>query len=163
MKKKKIISVIAVFAIVLAMLTGCGSDPVKDDLTNYITKQMPAATELGKSITSGFNSVAAANYIDDKTMLLKLKDEVIPNSNKLIETAKAITSKTKELGAIHEKYVAAITKQNSGFTMLQTALEKSDADMAKKANDLLIEADTQSKNYVAEVNAFAKEHGMEIK
>lgn len=82
-EKNKIISVSAIFAIAFTMLAGCEADPVVDDLTNYIKKQMPAITELENSVASEFNSVVGTNYVDDQTQFIKLKDKVIPNSNRL--------------------------------------------------------------------------------
>jgi len=162
MKKTKIISTIALFAITLTMLAGCGTDPVQDDITDYINNQMPAVAILEGNVNKSFNSVIGDKYVDDPTMLKKIKDEVIPNSNKLIEKAKAVTVKTPELKILHAKYIAAKVAENSALIMIQTALENGDGDMVKKSNDLIIQAGKQAIDYVAEVNAFAKDHGLEV-
>lgn len=162
MKKNKIISVFAILAMMTIMLTGCGSDPIKDDISNYVDKQMPSVSALEKSVTADFNAVSGDNYSDDSTMLSKVEDVVIPNSNKLIEAAKAVVPETAELKALHEKYIAAKTLQNQGFALLVIALEEGNGDAATESNNMLVQADTQIGAYATELKALAKDHGLEL-
>ena len=44
-----------------------------------------------------------------------LTNEVIPESQKLIDEAEEITIETKEVKSVHELYIDAINKQNQAF------------------------------------------------
>ncbi len=163
MKKKEILNVMALSALTFTLFSGCGSDSAEEDLTSYITEQMPDITDMENTVTSGSNSVLGKKYVDDQTLLLKLKDDVIPNSDELIEKAKAVTTQTEKLSAIHKKYIEAMITQNKGFTMLLKALEQdSNIEMAEDANKLLKEADAQTQNYETELEAFAEDNGLVI-
>jgi len=159
MKKNKIIIAFAILTMALTILTGCATDPIDTDLTNYYENQIPALTELENSVMTAFNSVVEENFVDDQTLILKLKNDVIPNSNNLVEQSKAVTTETEELKAIHEKFTASLVTENSAFTTMLEGLENRDKDLVTKGNDLLTESHVQFQAFSTALDALAKEHG----
>jgi hypothetical protein len=150
-------------ALVLTLFAGCASDPAEDDINNYFQNEMVNVIELETSVTSSFNSAVEENYVDDATLLVKLKEEVVPNSNQLIEAAQAVVTETEELGAIHAKYVESKMTQNEGLVMLLNVIENDlGTEMATQANDLLLASQAQLEIYDTELFAFAGEHGIEM-
>lgn len=162
MKTKKIISLIALFAVTLTILIGCAADPIQADLDNYFENQTKDVFALEITVLNSLNSVTGENAPDNVTLAKKLEEEILVNSNSLLEKAKAITVQTEELRAIHEKYILALTTQNEAIKLLLSAAENDDFDGATVANTKLIESNTQNTLYKTEMNTFAKDYGWKI-
>lgn len=154
MKKNKVFNVITSLALVFTPLTGCGSDPVADDLTNYVNNQMPAIVKLQESFITILSSINEST--DVQTMISKLNEEIIPSSDKLIEEAKKIVPKTEKVKALHNKYISAMTKYNSGFVKMLEDLEKANDEMVNNRSKITAEANSEHNAYVEELHAFGK-------
>lgn len=163
MKKTKIMSIIAALALSFTVLSGCGSDPIQDDLTNYVNNQLPAVQTTETALKDTLNANVGDNYTDDETLLTALNDSVLPLSVDVLAAAEKIVPATEEVAALHKQYVTSLTTLNSALTMLVEALSTGDGDMATEANDLLITAQTQDDEFVAAVAALAKDHGLKLK
>ena len=161
MKNLKIVSIFIVLVLAFTMLAACG-DPITDDLKSYINDKVPAIQTLDTKATDAYNAVAGNNYKDDATMLAAINDTVIPASNSALEAAKKVTPATKEVSALNDQYIAALTSYNSGYLTLKDALTNQDASKADQAKKLLATADTQSADYVAATKALAKDHNLTI-
>lgn len=163
MKKNKIISVIAILAFTFTVLTGCGSDPIAEDVINYINIQMPTIAELEDSFLTSLDSMAENEDMDIPTLILSLKDEIIPNCDKLIEGAKKIIPETEEVAALHDKYIEAMTKQNSGFVKMKEGLEDNiNNETVEQGGTIVDEGNAEYTAYVDELDALATEHGVEL-
>ena len=162
MKKKIINSLIAVMAISLLLLSGCG-DQVSKELENYIENQMPALEAIEENIINSFNSELNNKSAGDDALLKALNEDVIPCSDELIEAAESVELETDELKKVHAIYIDAMTTQNQGFKKLAEAISNnSDAEMAQEANALLEKADETCDTFVKELNALADEHDYEF-
>jgi len=156
---KKVIATISTVLIFATVLAGCGkSDPVQDDLLNYINNQVPTVVDLEKKVATEYASTTGTNYTDDATLAAKLKDVIIPASDELITKTKAIIPATDEVSKIHSKYIAAITGQHEAFNLLLQAVQTNDAALVTTVNEKLATAGTVSKEYVADLQALKKEH-----
>ncbi len=159
-KMKNIMATISALLICVTVLAGCGSDPVQDDLINYINNQLPTIATLEKKVTSEFEAVKADSNTDDATFGAKLKDVIIPASNELIDKSKATVPATDEVKKVHDKYIASVTVQSEAFAILLDAATKNDEKIAKTANDKLTEAERLSKEYLADLETLKKDHGV---
>lgn len=165
-KKRMMFLLVLIFATVLSVgCTDAGSeradatttlettaeDPVKTDYKNYIELELPKILELEAVVSESYDSVSGDNYTDDETMYITIKDVTLPASKKLIAAAEGILPRTKTIRDIHEKYIAAVNKQDYAFTLILSALEEQDYATITKANELLTEARKYAREYVADM------------
>ena len=162
-RMKNIVATIAALLICVTALAGCGSDPVQDDLINYINKQLPTIAALEEKVTSEYQAVKTDSNADDATFGAKLKDVIIPAAAELIAKAKATVPATEEVKKVHDKYIASMTTQSEAFAILLDAAGKSDEKLVKTANDKLKEAEKLSKEYLADLETLKKDHGVVTK
>lgn len=160
---KNIMATLSALLICVTVLVGCGSDPVQDDLINYINNQLPAIATLEEKVTSEYEAVKTDSNADDAAFAAKLKDVVIPAATELIAKAKATIPATEEVKKAHNKYIASVTLQSEAFAILLDAAGKSDEELAKTANAKLTEAEKLSKEYLADLETLKKDHGVENK
>ncbi len=85
---KNIMVTISVLLIYVTVLAGCGSDPVQDDLINYINNQVPTIAALEEKVTSEYQAVKTDSNADDTKFGAKLNDVIIPANDKLAESEK---------------------------------------------------------------------------
>ncbi len=162
MKKLKIVSIFIVLSLAFAMLAACGSDPIQDDLKSYINDQMPAVQAKYDTSLDAYNAVAGDSYTDDATMLAALTETVVPTIAEALAAAKAITPATKEVTALNDQYVVALTSYNDAYITIQDALTNSDAAKIDEAAALLQTATTQSADFNTALAALAKDHNLTI-
>ena len=163
MKKFKTLSLLPVIIIISILLIGC-VDSVLSDLENYIENQMPVITSTEEEVTNKFNSELNNKCSGDDSLLQTLNEIIIPESDKLIEAAKAVELQTDELKKVHEIYIDAMITQNQGFKKLAEAItDNSDKALAEEANAIFKKADDLSDTYVNMLHELANEHGYEFK
>lgn len=150
------------FLPILILLSGCSSDPVQDDLLNYVNKEMKEAAKLERTAVSAYEGVSGTNYQDDQTMYNVLNRDVIPNYNEFIKELDSVKIETDEVREIHEIYVEGAEIQFNAFTIIKQAIEEQDADLIQKANDMLADARKHLREYQTKLNKLAKEHDVEI-
>ncbi|QNU68723.1 hypothetical protein EHE19_002935 [Ruminiclostridium herbifermentans] len=160
---RNIIAIISALLICVTALVGCGSDPVQDDLINYINNQLPEIASLETKVTTEYDAIRSDSNADDAAFAAKLKDVIIPASAELVAKAKATVPATEEVKKVHDKYIAAATVQGEAFDILLDAAEKSDGELAKTGTDKLNEADKVSKEFLADLETLKKDHGVENK
>ena len=158
---KNIIAVISALLICVTVLAGCGSDPVQEDLINYINNQLPDIAALEKKVTSEYEAIKTDSNADDAAFAAKLKDVIIPASAELTAKAKATVPATEEVKKVHDKYIAAATVQSEAFDILLDAAEKSDGDIAKTGTEKLNEAEKISTEYLADLETLKKDYDVE--
>ncbi|WHY86890.1 hypothetical protein QNH39_03170 [Neobacillus novalis] len=156
----------ALAAIVFPMiflLAGClGGDPVKDDLLNYVNKEMKQAVKLEAAAISAYEGVAGANYQDDQTMYDALTKVVIPNYNEFIKELDSVSIETDEVKEIHEIFITGADIQFKAFGKVKQALEDQDAALIEEANDMFADARKQIRDYKSKLDKLAKKHEVKI-
>ncbi|TWD95725.1 hypothetical protein FB550_11287 [Neobacillus bataviensis] len=146
----------------ILLLSGCFSDPVQDDLLNYVNKEMKQAGKLEAAAVSAYEGVSGANYQDDQTMYDALTKEVIPNYNKFIKELDSVNIETDELQEIHEIYIEGADIQYKAFVTIKQALEEQDPALVQEANDMLADARDHIRDYKNKLNKLAKDHDVKI-
>lgn len=160
---KNIMATLSALLICVTVLAGCGSDPVQDDLINYINNQVPTIAALEEKVTSEYQAVKTDSNADDAMFAAKLKDVIIPADDELIAKAKATVPATEEVKKVHDKYIASVTAQSEAFAILLDAAGKNDEKLAETANTKLTEAEKLSEEYLADLETLKKDHGVENK
>lgn len=146
----------------ILLLSGCFSDPVQDDLLNYVNKEMKQAGKLEAAAVSAYEGVSGANYQDDQTMYDALTKEVIPNYNEFIKELDSVNIETDELQEIHEIYIEGADIQYKAFVTIKQALEEQDPALVQEANDMLADARDHIRDYKNKLNKLAKDHDVKI-
>lgn len=158
---KKVLAAISTFLMCITMLIGCGkSDPVQEDLINYINNEKPTLVEYENKVTTEYTACTTQFPVDNVTLAAKLKDTVIPATEELLTKAKAITPATEEVNKLHAKYIAVVTEQLEGFNLLLEAAQNSDKTLVATVDEKLTHADTVSKEYLADMDALKKKHNI---
>ena len=163
MKNLKTVSIFIVLVITLTMLAACGSDPIANELKSYVNEKLPDIQTLESKAGDAYNAVSGDNYTDDATMLAALNDSVLTASNDALEAAKKLAPVEKEVAALNDQYVTALTSYNNGYKALQEALTNGDASKADETITLFATAETQKADFMAAVTALGKDHGVTIK
>jgi len=161
---KKFMSTILAVLICSTVLIGCGkSDPIQEDLINYINVEIPTIVDTENKVRTEYSASTGTNYIDDASLGAKLKDVVIPTSNELVTKAKAIVPKTDEVAKLHNKYIALVTEQHEAFNLFLKAVQTSDAALVTTANEKLKNTEKVAEEYLSELTALKEEHEVETK
>ena len=156
-KKIMFLSVLVFLCVVVA--SGC-ENKQQTELLDYINKEIPPIGELEKKVLDEYEAVSGDNFSNDQVMQDALRNEIIPNSSKLIDTAETVVIVNKQLRDVHEIYIAAINKQHNAFNLVVNALDTADAEMVSKANILLSEARSGMRNFVSEINNLKMEYNV---
>lgn len=158
---KKILATILTLFICISMLAGCGTDPVQDDLINYINNQIKPIGELENKVTAEYSAIKLDSNATDESFATKLKDVIIPADSEVIAKAKATVPGTEEVSKVHSKYIAAATTKHEALLLMLDAAQKSDAELMKTANEKLTNSNNTMKEYLADLAALEKEHDVE--
>lgn len=161
MKIKRMICVIAMLAIAVSAFSGCAADPIQEDLKNYINVELATYTTLQSTVQTELASAMGENFVDIETTHTILLN-VLPKSESLVETAKAIKTTTPEVTALHAKCIAALTAQDDAIKAYIAAIEANDADLVVSTNAAIDDVIAQYESYLVDATAMMKAHGLEI-
>lgn len=132
---KKIISILS-----FAMLIACGTNPVQQDLVNYINVEMEKVRELESTAVQAYASVSGENYENDSIMYTVISETVLPNYQEFYNTLSSIKPATEEVASLHREYVRAASDQLEAFNLIIEAIEKQDVQIINRANEDLSQA-----------------------
>ena len=96
-------------------------------------------SQLESLAFSHYAAVTGKNYIDDETVYLSLKNEVIPRYERFVELLKSIAPDDDALRKLHLQYVEGAGSINDGFKTKMMGLKQKDQALIRLAN-LQIEA-----------------------
>ena len=157
---KKILALLLMVVMSFALLTGCGSDPVYDDLENFLNVEMVEINADYEKITA---EVGTWETLEDDTAIKKsIDDTLLPLVNGSLEKLKDINPETEEVKAIKDKYVKMMDAYKAGFEALSEGCETQDEATVNAGNDKLVEAVELLDGYNKALEKLAKEHGSEV-
>jgi hypothetical protein len=159
-KKKNLFFNLIFLVFTTLLLNGCGSDPVQDDLINYINNQVPKIVPLEAEIMDEYSSVTGENYKDDPTML-KVLQTLRPKCRRMLTILEEeITPKTAEVRKIHELYIDAYNNYYNAFLLIELAIEKADPAIIVKANEKLDKARKLQRDWLSDLNELKRKHNV---
>ena len=157
---KKLLSVLLITVLAVALLTGCGSDPVYDDIYNYLNVEM---TEVNENYTKITTEVGKWETITDDADLKKsIEETLLPLVNESLEKLKEINPSTEEIKAIKEKYVKVMENYKAGFEALAKGCETQSDETINEGTQKLEEALKVLDDYNKSLEEVASKHGAEI-
>ena len=156
---KKILALLLMVVMSVTLLTGC-SDPVYDDLSNYLNVEMK---EVNEEYTKLTEEVGTWETLEDDAAIKKsIDDALLPLVNGSLEKLKGINPETEEVKAIKDKYVKVMDAYKAGFEALSEGCETQDDATINAGSAKLEEAVELLDEYNKALEELAKDHGSEI-
>ncbi|KMJ59154.1 lipoprotein [Bacillus sp. LL01] len=148
--------------IFIMLLSACSNtDPVKDDLINYVNTELPSVADLEWEAIDSYSSVSGQNYTDDWTMHETLDTITLPAYEEFITKLENIRPKSEEVREIHEIYIEGSNAQLQGFKKIRVALELQDHDKIFEANEHLDHGRAKLREFQTKLEDLMEEHGVE--
>ena len=156
---KKILALLLMAIMSFTLLTGC-SDPVYDDLENFLNVEMK---EVNAEYTQVTAEVGTWETLEDDTAIKKsIDDTLLPLVNGSLEKLKGITPETEEVKAIKDKFVKVMETYKTGFEALSEGCETQEEATINAGSQKLEEAVELLDEYNKALEELAKEHGSEV-
>ena len=154
---KKILALLLMMVMSFALLTGCGSDPVYDDLENFLNVEMVEVNADYEKITAEVGTWETLE--DDNAIKKSIDDTLLPLVNGSLEKLKGINPETEEVKAIKDKYVKVMDAYKAGFEAFSEGCETQDEATINAGSQKLEEAVELLDVYNKALEELAKEYG----
>jgi len=128
---KKIMALLLAVLMMMVMLTGCGNDPVAEDLEKFINTDMVEVNAKYEDLKAEMNKWDSIK--DDQGLISSIKDNVLPNIEESLELLSQIEPKTEEVKAIKEKYKKVLDSYKEGYQGILSALETNEEAAVEEA------------------------------
>ena len=157
---KKIFSLLLMVVMTVTLLTGCGSDPVYDDLENFLNVEM---VEVNAEYTQLTAEVGTWETLEDDVAIKKsIDDTLLPLVNGSLEKLKDITPETEEVKAIKDKYVKVMDTYKVAFETLAEGCETQEDATINAGSEKLEEAVGLLDEYNKALETIAAEYDLEV-
>ena len=157
---KKIFALLLMVIMSVTLLAGCGTDPVYEDLSNFLNVEMVEVNAEYEKLTA---EVGTWETLEDDIAIKKsIDDTLLPLVNGSLEKLKDINSETEEVKAIKDKYVKVMETYKTGFETLSEGCETQDEATINEGSQKLEEAVELLDEYNKALEELAKEHGSEV-
>ena len=118
---KKIFALLLMVIMSVTLLAGCGTDPVYEDLSNFLNVEMVEVNAEYEKLTA---EVGTWETLEDDIAIKKsIDDTLLPLVNGSLEKLKDINPETEEVKAIKDKYVKVMETYKTGFEALSEGCE----------------------------------------
>ncbi len=156
---KKILAILLTAVMSVTLLAGC-SDPVYDDLSNFLNVEMKDVNADYVKLTE---EVATwSNIEDDAHLAENIEKVVLPLVDGSLTKLKDINPATDEVKALKIKYVMVMDVYKKGFEALLEGCKTQDEATINAGNESIEEALKLLDEYNKGLEELAKEHGAEI-
>ena len=156
---KKIFALLLMVVMSVTLLAGC-SDPVYDDLENFLNVEMKQVNADYTKITEEVGKWET--YEDDNAIKASVNDTLLPLVEASLTALKDINPETEEVKAIKDKYVKVMDTYKVAFEILAEGCETQDEATINTATEKLEEAVSLLDEYNKALEELAKEHGSEV-
>ena len=156
---KKLLALLLMAVMSFALLTGC-SDPVYDDLSNFLNVEMKEVNEDYTKLTTEVGTWETLT--DDADIKKSIDGTLLPLVNGSLEKLGGINPATEEVKAIKDKYVKVMDAYKAGFEALSEGCETQEDETINAGTQKLEEAVALLDEYNKALEELAKEHGSEI-
>ena len=157
---KKTLALLLILIMSLAVLTGCTTNTVFDDLEKYLNVEMKEINENYGKIT---NEVSTWETIeDDATLAKSIIGTLLPLVDDSLEKLENVKPKTEEVKALKEKYIKVMDSYKVGFEALYEGCSTQDEETIERGNENLERGIELLDEYNTALEELAKEVGAEI-
>jgi hypothetical protein len=157
---KKILALLLMAVMSVTLLAGCGTDPVYEDLSNYLNVEMVEVNADYEKITAEVGTWETLE--DDNAIKKSIEDTLLPLVNGSLEKLTEINPATEEVKKIKDKYVKMMDAYKASFEILAEGCETQDEATINAGNEKLEEALELLDDYNKALEDLAKEHGSEV-
>ncbi len=157
---KKIFALLLMAVMSVTLLAGCGTDPVYEDLSNYLNVEMVEVNADYEKITAEVGTWETLE--DDNAIKKSIDDTLLPLVNGSLEKLKDINPETEEVKEIKDKYVKMMDAYKAGFEALSEGCETQEEATINAGSQKLEEAVKLLDEYNKALEELAKEHGSEV-
>lgn len=157
---KRIMTTLLAMVMMIAMLTGCGSDPVAEELEKFLNQDMVAVNAKYEELKAEMNKWDSLE--DDAALIASLKGNVLPNIDESLAMLSKIDLQTEELKAIKEKYQKMLEAYKEGFQIMLSAAEAGDEAGVEASGVKIDEGIKLLDEYSKALEDLAKEKNMEV-
>ena len=157
---KKIFALFLMVVMSVTLLAGCGTDPVYEDLSNYLNVEMVEVNADYEKLTAEVGTWETLE--DDAAIKKSIDDTLLPLVNGSLEKLKDINPETEEVKEIKDKYVKMMDAYKAGFEALSEGCETQDEATINAGSQKLEEAVGILDEYNKALEELAKEHGSEV-
>lgn len=157
---KKLLALLLMVVMSVTLLAGCVSDPVFDDLDNFLNKEMVDVNADYEEIKAELSTWDALE--DDAAIAKSLNEVLIPIIDGSLAKLKDISPETEEVKAVKEKYVKVMDAYKEAFVALAEGCETQEDATIEKGNESLEKALELLDEYNKALEELANEHGGEI-
>jgi len=157
---KKILALLLMVIMSVTLLAGCGTDPVYEDLSNFLNVEMVEVNAEYEKLTAEVGTWETLE--DDAAIKKSIDDTLLPLVNGSLEKLKDINPETEEVKAIKDKYVKMMDAYKAGFEALSEGCETQEEATINAGSQKLEEAVELLDEYNKALEELAKEHGSEV-
>lgn len=157
---KKIFALFLMVVMSVTLLAGCGTDPVYEDLSNYLNVEMVEVNAEYEKLTAEVGTWETLE--DDAAIKKSIDDTLLPLVNGSLEKLGGINPETEEVKAIKDKYVKMMDAYKASFEALSEGCETQDEATINTGNEKLEEALELLDEYNKALEELAIEHGSEV-
>lgn len=157
---KKMITALLAMLMALGMLTGCGSDPVAEELEKFLNTDMVEVNAKYEDLKTEMTKWDSLE--DDAALIASLKGTVLPNINESLELLSKIELQTEEVKEIKAKYKKVLDTYKEGYQGMLSAAEAGNEEAAETAGEKITEGIQHLDVYNKALEDLAKEKNMEI-
>ena len=156
---KKLLSILLVTVMSFTLLTGC-SDPVYDDLLNFLNVEMTEVNANYEKITAEVGTWE--NVEDDAAIAKSISDVLLPLVDGSLAKLNDITPETEEVKEIKAKYVKVMDAYKKGFEALHEGCETQDEATINAGTESIGKAVELLDEYNKALEELAKEFGAQV-
>lgn len=157
---KKLLAFLLMIVMAVTLITGCGTDPIYEDLTNFLNIEMVEVNENYTKITTEVGNWEEAE--DDAALAKSLEEVLLPLVNSSLEKLEEVNPETEEVKEIKAKYVKVMDAYKKGFEALLEGCNTQDEETINTAQESIDEGVKLLDEYNAALEALAEEHGAEV-
>ena len=157
---KKILALLLMVVMSVTLLAGCGSDPVFDDLENFLNVEMVGVNADYEALKA---EIATWETLEDDAALANsLNGVLLPLVDGSLAALEEINPETEEVKEIKAKYVKVMEAYKAGFSALAEGCETQEDETINVGYESIGEAVELLDEYNAALEALAEEVGAEI-
>ena len=157
---KKIFSLILAGILSVMVLTGCGSDPLEDELKNFINVEMAEPNANYVAITT--EAAKWGELESNEAVLSSINDVLIPKCDETLDILSKVQPEAEELKELKDKYIKVFELYKEGFGLMLEVIDTGDEAKASEVQAKIEEGISTLNEYNAGLEALAAEKGLKI-
>lgn len=156
---KKLLAIILMAVMTITVLAGC-SNPIYDDLSNYLNNEM---AEINADYTNLTTEVAKwADFEDDAALAESINTVLLPLVDGMLTKLEAVSPATEEVKALKAKFAEMLESYKTGFETLAEGCVTQDDATIEAGNAGIEKGIELLDEYNTALEALAKQVGGEI-